>query len=72
MAIFCYLLSVESSNLGAVIFLHPKISNPSTLRARIKGLYSDHTYRFLVWARTQTGRGEPTYIDVETTHFREY
>lgn len=60
---------IESSNVGAVIFLHPKISNPSTLRARIKGLYSDHTYRFLVWARTQTGRGEPTYIDVETAHF---
>lgn len=60
---------IESSNVGAVIFLHPKISNPSTLRARIKGLYSDHTYRFLVWARTQTGRGEPTYIDVVTSNF---
>lgn len=58
---------VEGASVGAVIFLNPKISNPSTLRAQIKGLEPDHSYRFLVWARTQRGRGEPSFIDVETT-----
>ncbi|XP_052096594.1 neuroglian-like [Mytilus californianus] len=61
---------IKSSQVGNVIFLEPKISNPSVLRAQIKGLKADHTYRFLVWARTQTGRGEPSFIDVETTNSR--
>ena len=73
MLYYCFVcISVEASRLGSVIFLSPKISNPSILRAQIKGLEPDHTYRFLVWARTQRGRGDPSFIDVETTNSSKF
>lgn len=59
--------TVEGSGVGAVVLFNPKIAHPSTLRSQILGLKPDHSYRFLVWARTQRGRGDPSFIDVETT-----
>lgn len=46
--------------------LKPQITNPSTLGARITGLEPNKEYRFYVWARTKTDRGDPVFIDVRT------
>lgn len=53
-------------NKGPVKSLVPQITNPSVLGARIRGLKANHKYRFLVWGRTQTGRGQAMFTDVRT------
>lgn len=57
---------VNGDEKGPIKALRPQIENPDTLRARITGLSSNHNYRFYVWARTNSGRGEPIYLDVRT------
>ncbi|CAL1545528.1 unnamed protein product [Lymnaea stagnalis] len=57
---------VSGLQLGQVRPLLPHINDPSTLGARITGLQSAHRYRFIVWARTKQGRGDPTFIDMMT------
>lgn len=60
------IISVFGVQLGQVRPLLPHITDPSTLGARITGLQPAHRYRFIVWARTKQGRGEPTFVDVMT------
>ncbi|CAG5134977.1 unnamed protein product, partial [Candidula unifasciata] len=52
--------------LGQMRPLLPHINDPSTLGARITGLQPSHRYRFIVWARTKQGRGEPSFVDMMT------
>ena len=59
-------LLVNGEEKGPIKALRPKIENPDTLRARITGLSSNHNYKFYVWARTNTGRGEPVFLEVRT------
>ncbi|XP_033746160.1 neuroglian-like isoform X1 [Pecten maximus] len=57
---------VIGDKYGPVKSLKPQITNPSTLGARIRGLQTNHNYRFYVWARTKTGRGSPVFMEVKT------
>lgn len=68
---YCVLLSllsstVEGTQLGPVRDLKPKIDDPETLQAKITGLEPANNYRFVVWARTSSGRGKMAYVDVQT------
>ncbi|XP_067685215.1 neuroglian-like isoform X1 [Haliotis asinina] len=57
---------MTNNTLGPVKSLKPQITNPSTLGARITGLDPDHEYRFYVWPRTDSGRGDSMYLDIKT------
>ncbi|PVD25356.1 hypothetical protein C0Q70_15856 [Pomacea canaliculata] len=57
---------VEGTQLGPVRDLKPKIDDPETLQAKITGLEPANNYRFVVWARTSSGRGKMAYVDVQT------
>ncbi|KAL5014046.1 hypothetical protein ScPMuIL_008316 [Solemya velum] len=57
---------VISTRKGQIKSLEPKITNPSTLGARITSLQPNHDYRFYVWARTEAGMGKPEFIDIRT------
>ncbi|XP_059147858.1 neuroglian-like [Physella acuta] len=57
---------VSGLELGPIRPLMPHINDPLTLGARITGLQSGHRYRFIVWARTKQGRGEPSFNDMIT------
>ncbi|CAG5126382.1 unnamed protein product, partial [Candidula unifasciata] len=59
---------VFDMHLGQARPLLPHINNPSTLGARITGLQPAHRYRFIVWARTKQGRGEPSFVDTKTAN----
>lgn len=61
-----FFVSVEDGIKGPIKQLRPQIVNPDTLGARITGLSSNHNYRFYVYARTKTGRGEASFLDVKT------
>lgn len=63
---FLSVFSVNGAERGQIKALGPQIKNPDSLRARITGLSANHNYRFYVWARTNTGRGEPVFLDVRT------
>ncbi|ESO91343.1 hypothetical protein LOTGIDRAFT_153779 [Lottia gigantea] len=52
--------------LGKIRALKTQITNPSKLGARITGLVADKQYRFYVWARTEAGKGESSYLDIKT------
>ncbi|GFO43917.1 neural cell adhesion molecule l1 [Plakobranchus ocellatus] len=57
---------VFGMSLGPTKPLLPHINDPSTLGARITGLRPEHRYRFIVWARTRQGSGEPNFVDMTT------
>ncbi|KAH3835511.1 hypothetical protein DPMN_108864 [Dreissena polymorpha] len=71
MIVFCFIIiifsiSVTGESPGRIKPLRPQINNPDSLGARITGLEPNHDYRFYVWARTNTGRGEGAHTDVTT------
>ncbi|XP_061178933.1 neuroglian-like [Saccostrea echinata] len=51
---------------GDIRALEPRINNPSHTSARITGLQPNHQYRFFVWARTSSGRGDKRGVQVLT------
>ncbi|XP_052277311.1 neuroglian-like isoform X2 [Dreissena polymorpha] len=57
---------ITGESPGRIKPLRPQINNPDSLGARITGLEPNHDYRFYVWARTNTGRGEGAHTDVTT------
>jgi hypothetical protein len=56
---------VDGDRLGPVNSLK-KINKPNTMRVRISSLEVNHRYRFYVWGRTESGRGESAYVNVRT------
>ena len=61
---FC--ITVSGLNLGRLQYRDP-IANPDALEAKLTGLMSERLYRVYLAASTKFGRGEPIFMDLETT-----
>ncbi|KAL8565781.1 hypothetical protein ACOMHN_061736 [Nucella lapillus] len=57
---------VDGNQIGEVRDLKPRIKDPAKLQAKITGLQPASGYRFVLWARTQAGRGKMAFVDVQT------
>ncbi|CAG5136247.1 unnamed protein product, partial [Candidula unifasciata] len=57
---------VHETYVGSLTTVQSQANTPFRLQARINNLKPNHRYRFHVLAKTRTGRGVRSYIDVHT------
>lgn len=60
------LFPVEALELGALHDREEQINDPYATTAVLSGLLPDTKYRVHVYARTEYGRGEGSFIEVRT------
>jgi len=65
--ILLYTITVQGLEVGAMHDRDDQVQDPGATFAVLSGLLPDTKYRVHIYAMTFQGRGEGTFIEVETT-----